>query len=88
MTKKKNHTKEKSDKLLDALTDISKMQADIIRLTMYEGHSIAQVAARMRISVDRARNEESVGYRNLFHIAIDDPDRSFFDQDPRGMPGK
>ena len=34
MTKKKNHTKEKSDKLLDALTDISKMQADIIKATM------------------------------------------------------
>ena len=88
MTKKKDFTQEKVTALFDALTDISKMQAHIIKAIQYEGHSIARVAKAMRISVDRARNEEAAGYRNLFHIAIDDPDRTFFDQDPREKANK
>ena len=88
MTKKIDHTKEKVIELFEALTEISKMQADIIKAIQYDGHSIAQIAVKMRKSVDRIRNEEAAAYRNLFHLAIGDPDRTFFDDDPREKPGK
>ena len=63
---------------LNELINISKVQAEVLRIIHVEKQPHGTAAAQLNMSLDRVRIEEAAAFRNLFFIAIGDSEHYFF----------